>query len=138
MEQIDRERHYKVCANCGEPKYYDYYFGDLTEDEYCRYCGKKLEFIINTIDLWSVPCVYGPVPTNVIHTCEKCGYSWKSDDWSYEKYCPKCGGNAPITHRDPYNHVEMKRLKEEAEKTEEKPVSEKPTYNIDIIEIGQK
>lgn len=81
-------REKKVCANCGN----DYMEGD----KYCRYCGApmgKAEYIEDELQM-----IYGPPPMKRVHTCDKCGYSWETEkmlDW--ERYCPKCGGPAPVT-----------------------------------------
>ena len=76
----------KICKNCGNP------FNPL--DDYCRYCGEKNEFTITNRD---IPCIYGPPPVIRVHKCENCSYSWETDEMvDDEKYCPKCGGNAPV------------------------------------------
>ena len=78
----------KVCANCGN----DYNAGD----KYCRYCGApmgKPEYIEEVFAF-----IYGPMPIDRVHTCIRCGYSWKTclmvDE---ERWCPKCGGAAPAS-----------------------------------------
>ena len=78
----------KVCANCRNT----YREGD----KYCRYCGAPLgkpDFIEEEF-----ACIYGPPPVQRTHKCKKCGFSWQTslmiDD---EKWCPKCGGSAPVT-----------------------------------------
>lgn len=84
---MDRET-IKVCANCHEP--YD------EGAKYCRYCGAPMgrpEFIEEDF-----ACIYGPPPVSRTHKCEKCGFSWTTclmiDN---ERFCPKCGGLAPVT-----------------------------------------
>ncbi len=73
------------CGNCHK------FFGE--GDLYCRYCGTKAgEGRYEPYDD-IMQCVYGPPPTERLHTCNECGYSWKS--WAMidnERYCPKCGG----------------------------------------------
>ena len=105
----------KVCANCRNT----YREGD----KYCRYCGAPLgkpDFIEEEFACiygpppvqrthkckkcgfsWQTSlfaCIYGPPPVERTHKCKKCGFSWKTslmiDD---EKWCPKCGGSAPVT-----------------------------------------
>ncbi len=90
----DMNRKMKVCSNCKEP----YREGD----KYCRYCGAPMgrpEFIKEDF-----ACIYGPQPMERTHKCRKCGYSWVTcymiDD---ERFCPKCGGSAPVSESsDPW------------------------------------
>ncbi len=78
----------KVCANCKE----EYFEGD----KYCRFCGApmgKPDYIEDVILL-----LYGPPPIKRVHTCVNCGYSWEIYRMVDEGgYCPKCGGDAPVT-----------------------------------------
>ena len=75
-----------VCANCKN----EYVEGD----KYCRYCGApngEPGFIKEDF-----ACIYGPPPVARVHTCKKCGYSWKTYEMiDKEAFCPKCGGAAP-------------------------------------------
>ena len=84
MEIPDRKR--KVCANCKN----SYREGD----KYCRYCGAPLgtpEFIDEDF-----ACIYGPPPVERAHKCAKCGFTWTTSLMiDNEKWCPKCGGEAP-------------------------------------------
>lgn len=80
-------RKLKVCANCKNTF--------VQGDKYCRYCGAPLgkpDYIEEDF-----ACIYGPPPMKRIHKCAECGYSWATnlmiDD---EKFCPKCGGAAPV------------------------------------------
>lgn len=81
----------KVCANCKEV----YTQGD----KYCRYCGAPMgqaKFIAEDI-----ACIYGPPPIKRVHKCKDCGYSWKTVRMiDNERYCPKCGGSAPVTDEE--------------------------------------
>ena len=77
----------KVCANCKNTF--------AKGDKYCRYCGAPLgkpDYIEEDF-----ACIYGPLPMKRVHECADCGYSWVTnlmiDD---EKFCPKCGGAAPV------------------------------------------
>ena len=85
MEIPDRKR--KVCANCKN----SYREGD----KYCRYCGAPLgtpEFIDEDF-----ACIYGPPPVERAHKCAKCGFTWTTTLMiDNEKWCPKCGGEAPV------------------------------------------
>jgi predicted amidophosphoribosyltransferase len=78
----------KVCANCMQ----EYIEGD----RYCRFCGApmgKPEFIDDDF-----ACIYGPMPTERLHQCQKCGYQWKTVLMiDKERWCPKCGGFAPVS-----------------------------------------
>jgi PHP family Zn ribbon phosphoesterase len=41
-------------------------------------------------------CIYGPQPVKRVHTCEKCGYKWKTFAMvDKHRWCPECGGSAP-------------------------------------------
>ena len=76
----------KVCSNCKQT----YFEGD----KYCRYCGAPMgrpDFIVDDFD-----CIYGPPPIRRVHTCNKCGYSWETNQMiDNARFCPKCGGTAP-------------------------------------------
>lgn len=76
----------KVCANCHNP--YN------EEDSYCRYCGAPMgnpDYIDD-----DMACIYGPPPMDRTHKCAKCGYTWETCKMiDRERYCPKCGGDAP-------------------------------------------
>ena len=76
----------KVCANCKQTY--------IEGDKYCRYCGAPMgrpDFIVEDFG-----CIYGPPPIRRVHTCNKCGYSWETNQMiDDERFCPKCGGNAP-------------------------------------------
>ncbi|MBQ6621246.1 MAG: zinc ribbon domain-containing protein [Mogibacterium sp.] len=78
----------KVCANCKNTY--------ISGDKYCRYCGAPLgrpQFIPEDF-----ACIYGPPPERRKHKCAKCGYSWVTDYMiDDERFCPKCGGEAPAT-----------------------------------------
>lgn len=78
------------CGNCHA------YLND--SDKYCRICGTAAgEGAYNPYQNL-MQCIYGPMPVKRVHTCKKCNYEWTTslmiDD---EKYCPKCGGKAPVT-----------------------------------------
>ena len=89
-----RSNKMKVCSNCKKPY--------IEGDAYCRYCGAPMGtpvFIPEALE-----CLYGP-PVTCTHVCEKCGFTWKrsflgsaaGDD---QRFCPKCGGGAPVTKTD--------------------------------------
>ncbi len=94
-QAIEERSMEKICAKCGKT------LG--TEDKYCRYCGarrEEREYSPNN-DFYRVALVYGPPPRESEHVCLKCGYSWTTfsmDD--KERYCPKCGGDAPIKEEE--------------------------------------
>lgn len=76
------------CGNC---------HANLQEgDKYCRICGTKVgegEYA-PYLDIMEV--IYGPMPVERVHTCEKCGHTWTTCLMvDKEAYCPMCGGNAP-------------------------------------------
>lgn len=76
----------KVCSNCKN----EYIEGD----RYCRYCGAPMGKPDYIEDDW--PCIYGPPPTERLHTCEQCGFKWKTYSMlDKERFCPECGGAAP-------------------------------------------
>lgn len=76
----------KVCSNCKN----EYIEGD----RYCRYCGAPMGKP-DYID-YDVPVIYGPLPTERLHTCEQCGFKWKTYSMlDKERFCPECGGAAP-------------------------------------------
>ena len=80
-----------VCANCKE----HYYKGD----KYCRFCGAPMGEPYH-VDAIIAP-IYGPPPVKRVHTCTKCGYTWKTKKMiDKECYCPKCGGDAPVSSID--------------------------------------
>lgn len=73
------------------------------DDMYCKICGTKAgkgKFLPYE-DI--MECIYGPMPIEREHLCKKCKYSWTTvlmvDD---EKYCPKCGGKAPVVRQEDY------------------------------------
>ena len=81
----------KVCANCKQ----NYIEGD----KYCRYCGAPMgtPFFIEE----DFNTIYGPPPKKRVHTCSVCGYTWKTSLMiDKEKWCPMCGGPAPVTECD--------------------------------------
>lgn len=112
-DKPDRNKR-KVCANCKE----NYIEGD----KYCRFCGAPMGKAAYIDENFA--CIYGPPPVTRVHTCSKCGYSWETcqmiDD---ERFCPKCGGRAPVTDGEEFEEVELGmlgdgdrvRLKDEAE-----------------------
>lgn len=79
------------CGNCHE------YFE--SDDLYCRYCGTKKGEGAYAPYPYSVDIFLpsgGPIPLLPNHICKNCGYTWKTclnDD--REKFCPKCGSEAP-------------------------------------------
>ena len=76
----------KVCANCKNTY--------IEGDKYCRYCGAKMGKPAFIPD--NMACIYGPPPITRVHKCEKCGYTWTTNQMiDKERYCPKCGGSAP-------------------------------------------
>ena len=81
----------KVCANCNN--------SCIAGDKYCRYCGAPMgepKIIPANFEM-----VYGPPPVNRTHTCSECGYSWETRKMiDEEKYCPECGGSAPVVNED--------------------------------------
>lgn len=90
----------KRCPNC---------HGHWIEgDKYCRYCGARKDQP-SFIDI-PAACIYGPPPRERQHTCTKCGYTWKTrqmvDD---ERWCPHCGGEAPVTDEADRLHDALKR-----------------------------
>ena len=80
----------KQCGNC---------HASLQEgDRYCRRCGTSAGEGAYEPYQNVMQCIYGPRPVKRIHICEKCGYSWSTVEMlDRDKYCPKCGGNAPYT-----------------------------------------
>ena len=79
------------CSNCRAPY--------RKEDQFCRFCGAPMKADFRT----PMPpnCIYGPPPTQRTHVCRKCGYQWKTYAMlDRERFCPKCGGNAPITEEE--------------------------------------
>ena len=84
---FDRHKR-KVCANCKETY--------IEGDKYCRYCGAPMGKAAYIEEIFAD--IYGPPPVKRVHSCKKCGYCWETgymiDD---ERYCPKCGGSAPVT-----------------------------------------
>lgn len=66
-------------------------------DKFCRICGEKAGE--GAFDPYQnlMECIYGPMPVERTHVCKDCGHRWTTcrmlDD---EKYCPKCGGIAPV------------------------------------------
>ena len=78
----------KVCANCKSTY--------IEGDKYCRYCGAPMGKPAYIPEDFA--CIYGPPPVTRTHTCEKCGFTWKTclmiDD---ERFCPKCGGVTKVT-----------------------------------------
>ena len=82
----DRKNKVKVCANCRS--------GYIEGDRFCRFCGAKMgkaEFIEEDIG-----CIYGPPPMRRVHVCEKCGYTWETNQMiDNSRFCPECGGRAP-------------------------------------------
>lgn len=75
------------CGNCHAP---------LAEgDRYCRKCGTKAGEGAFEPYQQIMQCIYGPMPVNRTHVCEKCGYTWTTclmiDN---QKYCPVCGSEA--------------------------------------------
>lgn len=85
----------KVCANCKNSY--------IEGDRYCRYCGApmgKAEFIEEDF-----ACIYGPPPVTRTHKCGKCGFSWTTNLMiDNERFCPKCGSPAPVTHAEGEEH----------------------------------
>ncbi len=88
----------EVCGNC-KGRYFK-------GDKYCRFCGApmgKPDYIKEVMLI-----LYGPPPPKLVHTCDKCGYSWETygriDD---VRYCPKCGGDAPklVSEDDWYSKI---------------------------------
>lgn len=88
------------CGNCGnklEP-----------DDRYCRMCGAKrgegkYEPCLETLDALYIIQPDGENPLPALHSCTKCGYCWtvcqRNDR---QKYCPMCGGLAPIDDWYPF------------------------------------
>ncbi len=79
----------KQCGNCHK---------FLSEgDVYCRFCGTKKGEGEYKPYLNVMVCIYGPMPLDRLHKCESCGHEWTTCDMvDDEKFCPKCGGNAPV------------------------------------------
>ena len=70
MIELGQKR--KVCANCGNSY--------RENEKYCRYCGAPMgtpDYIEEEF-----ACIYGPWKTTLM-----------IDD---EKFCPECGGPAPV------------------------------------------
>ena len=82
-----------VCANCR--KNYN------AEDKYCRYCGAPMGAPLYIDE--GFPLIYGPAPIKRVHTCNKCGFEWETNLMvDSEKWCPKCGGDAPAKEMGAY------------------------------------
>ncbi len=82
----------KVCANCRKTY--------IDGDKYCRYCGAPMGSPIFIEE--SFACIYGPRPVIRVHVCDKCGYSWETEEMmDSQNWCPKCGGPAPV--KDTYD-----------------------------------
>ena len=97
----------KVCARCGEIN--DCWVTPDTsrcgnchalldeDDRYCRICGTRAGEGAFEPYQQIMQCIYGPRPEERTHVCETCGYTWTTCQMlDREKYCPKCGGNAPV------------------------------------------
>lgn len=87
------ERRIPICGNCHSRV--------DANDKYCRICGTKIgdDYIHPSSQL--MQCIYGPMPVERTHVCEKCGYTWTTCLMiDSEKFCPKCGGRAPATTKD--------------------------------------
>ena len=70
-------------------------------DAYCRICGTKVGEGKYEPYQEIMQCIYGPMPEERIHTCQDCGYSWKTMFMiDNQHYCPKCGGPAPAIEGD--------------------------------------
>ena len=80
----------RVCANCKNTY--------IEGDSYCRFCGApmgKPDYIEEEF-----ACIYGPPPVKRKHKCAKCGYTWSTEQMiDNERWCPKCGGPAPVSER---------------------------------------
>lgn len=94
------------CAVCGRPnsgwkKATQWQCGNCHKrldenDKYCRICGTKVGEGAYEPYQDLMECIYGPMPVDRKHTCKKCGYEWITCLMlDREKYCPKCGGDAP-------------------------------------------
>lgn len=85
------QRKKKYCSNCNKLV--------CEQDKFCKYCGVSVNATDYKPNLESMAQIYGPAPRKRTHLCEICGYSWTTflmrDN---EKYCPLCGGNAPISN----------------------------------------
>lgn len=52
--------------------------------------------------------LYGPEPIKRIHECDKCGYTWETNLMiDEERWCPKCGGGAPVVRKEDDRPVMM-------------------------------
>lgn len=77
------------CGNC--------HFCMEEGDQYCRLCGTKrgegnFEPYKNITKY-----IYAQELKERKHICQKCGYKWKTIKMEdKEKFCPRCGGLAPI------------------------------------------
>ncbi len=78
----------RVCANCRQTY--------IEGDKYCRFCGAPMgepKYIEENFE-----CIYGPPPVRRTHKCSKCGFRWSTEQMiDREKWCPKCGGSAPVS-----------------------------------------
>ena len=81
------------CGNCHAP------LGE--DDRYCRKCGTKAGDGAFEPYQQIMQCIYGPRPVERTHVCPACGFTWTTclmiDN---EKYCPKCGAEAPVTQAE--------------------------------------
>lgn len=78
------------CGNCHA------YLGD---DAYCRYCGTKAGEGAFEPYMNYEQCVYGPPPIEREHTCQACGFSWRTNMMiDNQQFCPKCGGKVDTTY----------------------------------------
>ena len=78
----------EVCSNCKKPY--------QSEDKYCRFCGAPMGKPDYIDDDFAE--IYGPPPMKRKHICKKCGFNWTTIQMvDKERYCPKCGGNAPVS-----------------------------------------
>ena len=76
------------CGHCHE------YIG---EDRYCRYCGTKRGQGEYKPYLDVIQCIYGPMPIERTHKCQKCGNSYTVALMvDNENYCPLCGGETTV------------------------------------------
>lgn len=57
-------------------------------DRFCRFCGTPVT---------SPDYIEAPPPVMRTHECVLCGFKW--GNWQVEdleRFCPQCGGNAPV------------------------------------------
>ena len=83
------------CSNC-EKKI-------TIEDKYCRYCGVAVTQTDYKPNFRGINVIYGPMPVKRKHLCSKCAYAWTTHMMvDNQKFCPVCGGDAPVVFTDDF------------------------------------